>query len=416
MASDARVLKNYITGQVGTFRPSATFTPLVRDAFDYYGGNCAFWNDVAACGNWYQLPGSVDVFVIDAANDKVTRSGNVRSPTAAVPYLYSYFGYDVAINDKWLVVGAYQDYVSRTNKILGGRVFVYHMGASKGSVVSSTWHELTHPQPASSDLCGRVVAVSGDVVAFACPYDESVSGLINHGTVIIQQYDSVKKTFVHVATKAHTDPASYHYLGLGVFSFYQQTMDMGKNGDIVIVGGPRITVDTFSSAGAVYIFVKEGNTYEQRQVLNREPTAISYCGDAVMFRGEHLLVGCFQRTTGSVSYSGGVDVYRYNAAKRTTSPFEYVQTLTTPVLMSSGQAGKILGMNDEGTRASLSSRGTSGLGTLEFFKLVNDKFIHESTMEGTTSAAQFGDAACYPVCNFEVPRLSFVTHALLLGR
>jgi hypothetical protein len=245
MASDARVLKNYITGQMGEFVPSATFGPLIRDSFDYYGGNCAFRDDVATCGNWFQLPGSVDVYVIDAANDRITRSANIRSPSVAVPSTTSNFGIDVAINSKWLVIGAPLDFVSRTNKVVGGRIYVYHMGTSKGSV-TTTFHELSHPQPASFDDCGQTVAVFGDMVAAACPMDDTGS-VRDHGSILLFQYDSVKRTFGHLTTVTHMNAANFQNLGRSSQAYYQATLEFQQ--DMVIAGKPRTVSLHLSACG-----------------------------------------------------------------------------------------------------------------------------------------------------------------------
>jgi hypothetical protein len=152
-----------------------------------------------------------------------------------------------------------------------------------------------------------------------------------------------------------------------------------------------------TNAGAFFVFVKTGSKFEQKQVIYPSRTTYAYCGDAVMFRGDYLIVSCQRAQVGTFTNAGTVEVYRYNAAKRATAPFEWVQSLTPPTLMSTTYSGAAVGMNDEGTRISFSSRAVSYTGQVVFFQLVNDKFVFEGTIDGTVTYSYFGEAAQYPV-------------------
>ena len=173
-------------------------------------------------------------------------------------------------------------------------------------------------------------------------------------------------------------------------------------------GAPNADLGT-TNTGGVYVFVKNGNTFEQKQVLLPFVQVWANCGDAVMMRGNHLIVSCPRANIGSMTYAGSVEVYRYNPATRNTAPFTWVQQLTSPVLAAFTYTGYAVGMNDEGTRLSFSNRGVSGVGMMVEYKLVNDKFVYESQIDGTVMNNYFGESAQYPVSSW-----SFLPIHLLL--
>ena len=116
-----------------------------------------------------------------------------------------------------------------------------------------------------------------------------------------------------------------------------------------------------------------------------------------MMRGDYLIVSCLRKHIGAFTNVGSVEVYRYNSAKRSTAPFEFVQTITTPTIVSNSYSAATIGMNDDGTRVSFSSRGVTYAGQVVFFELINDKFVYEGVLDGTVTYGYFGESSMYPV-------------------
>eukprot|EP00730_Choanoeca_flexa_P018533 TRINITY_DN9014_c0_g1_i1.p1 TRINITY_DN9014_c0_g1~~TRINITY_DN9014_c0_g1_i1.p1 ORF type:complete len:915 (+),score=266.04 TRINITY_DN9014_c0_g1_i1:103-2745(+) len=395
MASDVGVLKDYVIEEVGAFKAIGTLAPLKRDSFDYYGGACDVFDDVVACGN--QAQRTVDLFVIDAAKQKATRTANVVAPTAAKSTTTSRFGFAVALTKNWLVVGAWYDTPEANSRLIGaGRVYVYRRAAAKGTVTTSVY-QLKHDKPASHDNCGQAVAASDEFVVFACPREESKTSTWSHGSLVIHRWDAKTLKFVHVTTTVHSTAASYQDLGRSYDYYTPQGVTFNK--ELAVVGNMNADVRS-TNYGHFLVFARDGSKFNEVQVGYVGATQRwANCGSAVVFRGDYLAVACARRNVGTQTYAGEVTIYKYNAAKRKKDPFSSVQTITEPTPTSYRYFGNLVTMNEDGSRMAIRSNTNSG--TIYYYKLVNGKFVADGVVS-VSSESNFGRGYIYPGSSYSL--------------
>ncbi|GEM_PF-4125934 len=143
---------------------------------------------------------------------------------------------------------------------------------------AQTWEEvqvLANPNPATSDLFGNSVSISGNYAIVGAYADDITAGVTytNAGSACIYHWDGTSWNQLPVI--ANPDPANNDRFGWSV----------SIAGDYAAVGASRDN----SNSGSVYIFHREGLSWVQQQKLTG--TAGSYFGYSVQISGDDILVG-----------------------------------------------------------------------------------------------------------------------------
>jgi hypothetical protein len=183
-----------------------------------------------------------------------------------------YFGFSVAMDANWLIVGVRADTVG--TKSYAGSAVLYHWN---GTAYASPLL-ITHPSPDMSDLCGTSVAIhNGTYAYFGCPGDDTTGS--DTGCVI-----------------------SYRLIAPGV-AVYNATITVAGNandnfGSSLAVHGSEVTVGASafdgvgSNSGRAYHFTLVGVTWQL--AFSITPSSIAagdLFGDAVAQDGKYILVG-----------------------------------------------------------------------------------------------------------------------------
>ena len=204
------------------------------------------------------------------------------------------FGNAVALSNDTAVVGASRQ-PSQNNR---GGAYVYVRNGA-------TWSEQQKLLPAdvvNGDTFGASVGV--DVPRFSIP------------TIVV---GAPIKTIAGTAGKG----AAYVFVRIGTTWVQQQQLvaaDGGLNeffgtsvavsGDTILVGAPNHAVGPNSRQGAVYVFVRNGNTWTQQQELNANDGLVSdQLGGAVALVGDTAVAGAREDNFGA-SRNGKVYVFQ----------------------------------------------------------------------------------------------------------
>ena len=165
--------------------------------------------------------------------------------------------------------------------------------------------------PGSSDRFGYRIALSGDSLAVATPWEDSRSGGVNGDQTSSGAMDSGAvyvfvrkgKTWSQQAYVKAMNPLAQEYFGTSV----------ALDGDTLAVGSssvePFILTPSVSRAGSVDLFVRSGETWSFQQRLQASNAAPSdVFGYSVFLQGELLLVGAPGESSQA---SGSGAVYRF---------------------------------------------------------------------------------------------------------
>ena len=182
------------------------------------------------------------------------------------------FGGSVAISGNTVVVGSYgDDHVGGSGE---GSAYVFVR-------TGSTWEEqakLTASDAETNDYLGSV-AIDGDMIILGASRDDHDGG-VDAGSAYIFVRSGV--TWVEQAKLTASDAAEENLFGESV----------AIHGDTAIVGAYAHDHDGLVNAGAVYVFVRTGETWTEQAKLTAADAAIgNYFGNSVSMHGETVLVG-----------------------------------------------------------------------------------------------------------------------------
>ena len=188
----------------------------------------------------------------------------------SVPNSGAFFGQSLALSGDILVVSApFDDSVVSQ----GGKAFAFN--ATTGALLGA----INNPNPASQDLFGDSIAISGSTVVVGS----------NHANGTIYVFDTSGSL---LGTIGHPDKSTNGQDEFGT--------TVGISGNTIVVGESR---DGTNDAGAVYLF--DATTFGLiSKISNPEPASGDWFGTAVAISGNNILVSSINHDVGGNTFSG----------------------------------------------------------------------------------------------------------------
>lgn len=201
---------------------------------------------------------------------------------------YGRFGYCVAINKNFLLIGAPYEYVP-INGVIGSAFIYTYDGKSWGQR-----HRLTPPEPHVYDGYGMSVAITDTLIIIGSPFDDEKG--INCGAIYIYSLSNKKWIF---DTKLTPED------GEGGYQF-GYSVTVSKSGTIA-VGSPAL--DEKELDGTVYIYTKENGSWMLKTKLKaHDGVKADEFGFAVDINGNSLAISAHWKNS-DVLDSGVVFMY-----------------------------------------------------------------------------------------------------------
>ena len=238
--------------------------------------------------------------------------------TNPAPIIGKNFGYAVALNGTVAAIGAPGE---STGAADAGSAYVYDVASGTPFAVVQT---LNNPGPATNDLFGKVVAVSGSRVVVGCENDDP-GALFDDGSAFVYDMASGTPT-VPVATFANPTPAAGDNFG----------REAAIVGTRIVVGAPGDDTAA-SNAGIGYVFdLTSGTPTLPVLTLNQPGPAVGQkFGTATAVSGTRVIVGAPSDDTGGAD-AGIVTVY--DLASPTPATPVFTLTNPTPAIQNFGTA------------------------------------------------------------------------------
>ena len=251
-----------------------------KQASDFFGYSVAIDGDTAVVGAWYEETGATD----SGSAYIFTRSGTTWTQQAKIIssdlQAWDQFGASVSIDGDTVVVGA-------TGEDTGGQ----QAGAAYVFTRSgTTWTQQQKIQASdigAGDGFGISVSISGDTVVVGAQLEDT--GGTDAGAAYV--FTRSGTTWTQQAKIQSSDIEANDRFGYSV----------AIDGDTVVVSA--YYEDTGgTNAGAAYIFTRSGTTWTQQQKIQAsDAQAIDQFGWSVSIDGDTVVVGAFAEDTGGTS-------------------------------------------------------------------------------------------------------------------
>jgi hypothetical protein len=198
--------------------------------------------------------------------------------TTPNPQKEGYFGYSVATNGVYNVVGAFGE---NSN---AGKVYVF---TASGKLVTT----LTSPNPQKDGLFGVTVAINGMYIVVGAS-NETSGGYVNAGNAYV--FTLFGKL---VTTLTSPNPQALGAFGLSV----------ATDGWNVVVGAPQETSGGHNAAGNAYVFTVFGKLVATLTSPNAQTSG--FFGVSVAIDGGYIVVSAFLENSGSYVRAGNAYVF-----------------------------------------------------------------------------------------------------------
>jgi len=295
------------------FKNENQLDPIVREPADgaanaLFGGSVDIDGDYAVIGATLDdigtniNQGSVYVFFRGTA-------GWVQQAklTAADGAANDAFGYNVAIDGNYVVVGVYGDDIGANTDQGSAYVFLRS---------GTTWTQqakLVASDGASGDFFGGAVAIDFTRAVIGA-YKDDIGANTDQGSAYV--FTRSGATWTQEAKILSNDGVTNDHFGYSVTA--------GLNGDLVLVGAPNRLIN-YQGQGAVYMFGHSGTTwFQQLRIFVGEGQLGDGLGSSICFDDNYLVAGAPFRTEGANAYQGAAYIWQY------TGGFTYQTKLLNP--------------------------------------------------------------------------------------
>ena len=283
----------------------AKLTASDADSGDEFGRSVAISGDYVVVGAHREDSGGADsgAAYIYARNEGGTDNwGEVVKLTASSPEINAQFGYSVAIDGDYAVVGVlYED--GGGLAVDRGAAYVY--GRNEGG--ADNWGEvviLTASDAEDSDYFGCSVSIDGDYVLVGAFYEDG-GGTDRGAAYIFDRNQGGQDNWGEVANLAASDANDSDRFGFSV----------DISGDFAVVG-TTYKDDGGSNRGAAYVYGRDeggADNWGEVVILTASDAEDSdYFGCSVSIDGDYVLVGALYEDGGGVNY-GAAYIYGRNS-------------------------------------------------------------------------------------------------------
>lgn len=323
------------------------------------------------------------------------------------PGASDYFGYDVDMDDNWLIIGAPQDQIGSTN-YAGSATIYYWNGVAYVSPVT-----VTKSSPNSLDMCGSSVGIqAGTYAMMGCIGDDTVASdgglvyiwrLVSPGVVVFNgtlaapsgPNDNFGSDIAIEASRVVVGAAAYDGVGSNsgrayIYDLtnnvltlrYSVTPSVIRSGDgfgssvaikhpYIFVGSPNFD-DTFTNQGAAFLFYDNGTSAIQIAFI-KSPVLVAnnqyFAQSLALYQQSNsrveLLVGEYQgRATGASVAVGAAYIFVYDIPMGTV---RYVTQLLSSTGSNNDYFGGAVAVDGRemligAERASIDNSGSQGSG------------------------------------------------------
>lgn len=282
-AGTVRLFRKTAAGWTYYFGVDAQF-PITDERFGY---STALYNDymaVGAPGN-NSSRGRVYLYQLDGNGEPVALTS--LSPGDGVAG--DEFGHSVALSGDKIIVGGYKKKIG--NNAEQGRASIY---IRNGSAWQYSQH-LTAPDGKANERFGEVVAIDGNRVAIS----SQLMGGSDSGKVYVFSYNNSAWNYETTLT--------------GHKSSEKFGSSLSLKGDTLVVGAMSIS-GTGTDTGKVYVYVRNGNTWQEQWAIQPEDaTGNDLFGCSVYFYNGYLCVGARMKYLGSYPYAGKAYIFKLSA-------------------------------------------------------------------------------------------------------
>jgi hypothetical protein len=202
-----------------------------------------------------------------------------------------YFGYAVAVDGSYAIVGAYADGISGNTN--AGAAYIFEQDGS------GTWAQkpvLTASDSHSNDYFGRSVAISGNRAVIGAPQEDGGLGdpLLDSGAVYVFERNGSGNWI--------ENPVILHASNAGANDWFGCAVAL--SGDLAVLGAffeDGGTGDPLPDCGAAYAFKREagGGWTENFIIRASDAQTDDLSGFAVAANGTYAVIGAYQEDGGS---------------------------------------------------------------------------------------------------------------------
>lgn len=307
----------------------------------------------------YSVSISGDYAIIGAPNDNVggnadqgsayifKRTGITWSEeakiTAADGLAGDFFGYDVAIDGSYVIIGAPVDDI--TNVDQGSAYFFKRTGTSwaqEDKVVAN--------DGAADDQFGFSVSISGNQAIIAANLDD-IGGNANQGSAYIFERMGMNWSQEDKLTASDGD----------INDGFGNSVSISDN--MVVIGSPYDNIGANTDQGSVYVFTGTASWVQVAKLIDNNGESNLYFGNSVSIDGTTLVVGEVGKDVGTKNDQGSAYIYK------STPPFGWVKEAT--LLASDGfvndQFGKSVAISNNYVVVGAHLQNTGDQGSAYFF-------------------------------------------------
>jgi hypothetical protein len=402
---DSVTAKTYTIRAIRGFLQEAFIKAPNVNPYDYFGYSVALDGDTLAVGAYFESSSQNMISNGESAISDNSASGQgavyvfKRTGTSWVQEAYlkasngeiaDNLGYSVAISGDTIVAGAILEDSNQTTVTNGGSASADNSKNASGAVyvfkrTGSTWTQEAYLKAANADAndnFGFSISIHNDTVVVGAPYEDSSQAVISNGSSASLDNSLVNSGAAYVFKRTGTTWVQEAYLKAG-------SPDLGDNyghsvavsGDTIVVGAIKedsnqntITNGTacssnnsYSSAGAAYVYKRTVNTWEQEAFLKpSDPSEGRLFGRSVAMSGETIIVGSDYHNSFYSPFSGAAYIFVRSGT---------IWTQEAILLASNGE-------NDDGFGYSVAISGdTVAIGA------INESSNQQSNSYGTNASA-----------------------------
>ena len=260
------------------------------------------------------------------------------------------FGEASAIDGLFAVIASRSDDVGAN--VNQGSVCVYQFDGVRWNF----FQKLTDPAGEANDNFGAAVAIRGNTIVVGAPNDD-VGVNVDQGTAVVFRYDGTMWNYYQKIGQVIGFPNDYFGSSVALMNEY------------IVCGAPYFDTSSSNNKGAVYIFQDDGIQYTQWQSIPASGVNnAAHFGSAVGINSDLEIVVGVPWQNATYSSQGAVHVYLYDGFS-----WIYGQTLTDPTSLAGEHLGDFISFRNGVLIASQIS-GNNDKGAASVFEKVNNVY------------------------------------------